>query len=273
MLTTTFIMALAGLSTMIEASPLQARGGSKRGLAFPKQHNGVAGSQWTHKFSGSKVSWMYDWEAVIDGTPLDLEYVPLLHSNQQWCTEGWANNIANAKKNYKVSHVLSFNEPDQIGGGGSNIDVATAVATHKKFVQPLAAQGLRIGSPSVTNADEPNKGINYLKNFMNQCTGCQIDFVVAHYYAWDNAQDFKNYLEKFHKTFNKPVWVTEFGVTSGDANAFLKQVLPWMDAQPWIERYAYHMVAPSIGTSTDKKYLISADGNSLSDIGTTFANA
>ena len=108
---------------------------------------------------------------------------------------------------------------------------------------------------------------------MNQCTGCQIDFVVAHYYAWDNAQDFKNYLEKFHKTFNKPVWVTEFGVTSGDANAFLKQVLPWMDAQPWIERYAYHMVAPSTGTSTDKKYLISADGNSLSDIGTTFANA
>jgi hypothetical protein len=269
MLTSTFFLALAGLSTMIEASPLQPRGGSKRGLAFPKQHNGAPGSQWTHKFAGSKVSWMYDWEAVIDGTPLDLEYVPLLHSNQQWCTEGWFNNVANAKKNYKVSHILSFNEPDQVGGGGSNIDVPTAVATHKQFIQPLAAQGLRIGSPSVTNANEPNKGINWLKNFMNSCNGCQIDFVVAHYYAWDKVEDFKNYLTKFHDTFNKPVWVTEFGVTSGNADEFLKQVLPWLDAQPWIERYAYHMVAPS----TDQKFLISADGQSLSSLGNIFANA
>ena len=115
MLTSTFILALAGLSSMIEASPLQARGGSKRGLAFPKNHNGVSGSQWTHKFAGSKVSWMYDREAVIDGTPLDLEYVPLLHSNQQWCTEGWTQNVANARSKYDVKYVLSFNEPDQVG--------------------------------------------------------------------------------------------------------------------------------------------------------------
>ena len=118
MLTSTFILALAGLSTMIEASPLKPRGGSgKRGLAFPKQHNGVAGSQYTRHFAGaSKVTWMYDWEAVIDGQAVSgLEYVPLLHSNESWCADGWFANVAAAQQKYKVTSVLSFNEPDQVG--------------------------------------------------------------------------------------------------------------------------------------------------------------
>lgn len=53
----------------------------KRGIAFPKQFNGQSGSQWTHAFAGqSQITWMYDWEAVIDGEPIKgLEYVPLLH--------------------------------------------------------------------------------------------------------------------------------------------------------------------------------------------------
>ncbi|RMZ66705.1 TIR2 Cold shock induced [Pyrenophora seminiperda CCB06] len=255
---------------MTEASPLQARGGGKRGLAFPKQQGGTAGSQWTHAFEGTnKITWMYDWEAVIDGQPIDLEYVPLLHSNEQWCTEGWLDNIANARKKYKVSHVLSFNEPDQVGGGGTGMDVASAVATHQAFIQPLAAQGLRIGSPAVTNGNEPGKGMEWLKNFVSSCSGCQLDFVVTHYYAWDKAEDFKTYLQKFHATFNKPVWVTEFGVTSGDADEFLRQVLPWMDAQPWIERYAYHMVAPA----TNTKFLINANGQGLSSTGQVYASA
>lgn len=156
-------------------------------------------------------------------------------------------------------------------GGGSNIPVGTAVDVHKRLIQPLANQGLKIGSPSVTNGAEPNKGINYLKQFMSACgSDCQIDFVVAHYYGTDNADDFINYLIKFHDTFNKPVWVTEFGVNpgQGDANAFLKKVLPFLDSTPWIQRYAYHMVAPDVD---GKSYLVNADGSGLSATGSTYA--
>ncbi|KAL6711899.1 hypothetical protein ACN47E_002942 [Coniothyrium glycines] len=262
------LLTLAGLSTLSEAAALKPRGGGKRGLAFPKQHNGVPGSQYTHAFANApKVSWMFDWEAVIDGEAIDLEYVPLLHSNQQWCTEGWFNNVAAAQKKYKVTHVMSFNEPDQVGGGGSNIPLADAVAAHKQYIQPLASQGLRIGSPAVTNGNTADKGISYLKNFIAGCTGCQIDFVVAHYYAWDKAEDFKNYLTTFHQTFNKPVWVTEFGVTEGNAAEFLTQVLPWLDSQDWIERYAYFMVAPQ----NDQQLLINANGQGLSSVGQVYA--
>ena len=151
--------------------------------------------------------------------------------------------------------------------------VDQAIAAHKKFIdQPLRGKGLKIGSPSVTNADEPNKGINYLKQFMAGCSDCQIDFVVAHYYAWDKVDDFKNYLTKFHKTFNKPVWVTEFGINpgQGDVNAFLKEVLPWMDQTEWIHRYAYHMAAPDV---EGKSYLVNAAGNALTSAGVTYANA
>lgn len=269
MFKSTLLLTLAGLSTFTDAAPLQARGGNKRGLAFPKQHNGVPGSQWTHQFADSdKISWMYDWEAVIDGEAIDREYVPLLHSNQQWCTEGWFTNVAAAQQKYKVSHILGFNEPDQVGGGGSNMDVGSAVAAYKQYIHPLGEQGLRLGSPAVTNGNEPNKGINWLKQFMSQCSDCQVDFVVAHYYAWDKAEDFKNYLQTFHKTFNKPVWVTEFGVSEGNADEFLKQVLPWLDSQDWIERYAYHMAAPADGP----QFLINAAGNALSSTGQIYAS-
>jgi hypothetical protein len=268
----TLFMGLAALGVFTDAAPTKRASAGKRGIAFPKQNNGVAGSQYTKLFKGhDQITWMYDWEAVIDGTPVDgLEYVPLLHSNQDWCTTGWANNVANAKKNYKVSHVLSFNEPDQCGGGGSCMSVDDAVKAHKQHIQPLAGD-LKIGSPAVTNGDGADKGINWLKQFMSGCADCQIDYVVAHYYAWDKAQDFKDYLETFHKTFNKPVWVTEFGVTEGDAPKFLKEVMPWMDSQDWIERYAWHMAAPTTGEG-GLKFLVNEAGNALNDVGQAFAS-
>jgi hypothetical protein len=141
------------------------------------------------------------------------------------------------------------------------------------LIQPFAEKGLRIGSPAVTNAgdNEPNKGINYLKQFMAGCDGCQIDFVVAHYYAWDKVEDFKNYLTKFHDTFKKPVWVTEFGINpgQGDPEKFLQEALPWMDSTEWIERYAYHMAAPDVD---GKSYLLNTAGNALTAVGNTYAN-
>lgn len=148
--------------------------------------------------------------------------------------------------------------------------VSDAVAAYKQYIQPLAKQGLRLGSPAVTNGAGANVGINWLKQFISGCgSDCTIDFVVAHYYAWDHADDFKTYLTTFHQTFNKPVWVTEFGVTSGDADAFLKEVLPWLDAQDWIERYAYHMVAPATSGS---QWLINEAGNGLSSTGQVYAS-
>ena len=64
-----------------------------------------------------------------------------------------------------------------------------AVAAHKQWIQPLVdkypRENLRIVSPSVTNgAKSPQStvmGVEWLKQFLNQCTGCTIDFVGIHW--------------------------------------------------------------------------------------------
>ena len=62
----------------------------------------------------------------------------------------------------------------------------------------------------------------------------------------------------------KPIWLTEFGAsgTAEEQNTFLETVLPWMDEQSYIERYAYFMVADGSLIST---------GTALSTLGNTFA--
>jgi hypothetical protein len=63
----------------------------------------------------------------------------------------------------------------------------------------------------------------------------------------------------------RPVWITEFGLTSGseaEKEAFLKVALPWLDAQKDMRRYAYHMAAKGI--------LINGYGTGLSDLGNVY---
>jgi hypothetical protein len=150
------------------------------------------------------------------------------------------------------------------------MDTDRAVQAHRKYIQPLAGQDLKIGSPAVTSGRDPGKGMDWLKEFFAKCTECKIDFVVAHWYAWDKIEDFKKYMQVMHETFSMPIWITEFGVLEGDADAFLQDVLPWMDEQAWIQRYAYYMVAPSTDQS---QYLIDAAGTGLSSAGRIYATA
>lgn len=92
-------------------------------------------------------------------------------------------------------------------------------------------------------------GLTYLKQFLAGCTGCNIDFIPIHWYG--DASDitgFKNQIAKARVAtgLKYPLWITEFGHTSGtqaQVEAFLKSVLPWMDSQSYIQRYAYFMDA------------------------------
>lgn len=183
----------------------------------------------------------------------------------------WNDHVANADLSaLGIRYLFSFTEPDSCDGKGSCMSVATAVEGYRKFIQPLAGKA-KLGSPSVTSTEgDPNKGIRYLKSFIEQCTGCQIDFVNAHWYAnyQDDAFDnFKAYIDKFYDTFKKPVWVTEFGLWTGSVQQqedFLKKALEYLDKNDNVERYSYFWAHPenSIGAAP----LVSAEG-SLTSIG------
>ncbi|KAG6819990.1 hypothetical protein H0H93_006693, partial [Arthromyces matolae] len=69
-----------------------------------------------------------------------------------------------------------FNEPDL--NSQSNIQPAMAAQLWKQYIQPLAASGVRLGAPAVTNGPS---GIPWLSSFLSNCTGCTIDFIPFHW--------------------------------------------------------------------------------------------
>lgn len=147
-------------------------------------------------------------------------------------------------------------------------DVGVTIAVYQQWIQPLLTKygpGLKLGAPAVTNGPAP-MGLDYLKRFIAGCSGCKIDFVAIHWY--DSAQNvdyFKKHIQDaYTASGNRPVWITEFGPTGTDAEKinFLHQVLPWLDNQNYVQRYAMFMATPG--------ELIKLDGSGLSAIGEAF---
>ena len=74
-------------------------------------------------------------------------------------------------------------------------------------MQPLKAQGIRLGSPAPSSA---LSGKTWLQDFLTACGGtCIVDFIALHWYGINSTQ-FIIYLQDFHDTFQRPIWVTEW---------------------------------------------------------------
>ena len=107
-------------------------------------------------------------------------------------------------------------------------------------------------------------GLAYLADFIAGCEGCRIDFVPIHWYgdAGDVA-GFQRFVTQASEVVEgRPLWVTEFGTTSGSAEEiemFLRKVMEWMDGTEVVERYAWFMLKAG--------NLINADGRGVSKLG------
>jgi hypothetical protein len=74
---------------------------------------------------------------------------------------------------------------------------------------------------------------------------------VAHIPDWYdvNATNFIEYLQDFHDTFQRPIWVTEWACQNfndedeqcsyDDIRTFLNTTQSFMDATDWVERYSW----------------------------------
>jgi hypothetical protein len=228
----------------------------KRGVAFNDAFV-------TDYFTGgsSEVSWCYNWGQTGPGTAAGLEYIPTLWNNDPSRTGSWASAASSAIASGS-GHLFSFNEPDY--SGQANMDIDTAVSAYKQFIDPFAGQA-KLGAPAVTNGGGP-MGLQYMANFIGNCSGCTIDFVNIHWYdSATNFAYFKGHVQDAHTmSGGLPVWITEFAASGSEdeQNAFLEVVLPWLDAQPYVERYAYFMASEGVLLS----------GNGLSTLGATFTD-
>jgi hypothetical protein len=245
-----------------------AKPGNKRGILA----SGHDTSQLVSAFNNSpKVTWLVDW---FSGAPPNLdshiEFVPQNYGKRsdiapdfQW--------TANAKKSVAkgLKHFLSFGEPET-PNDLLHMEPQEAVDLFMKKMQPYA-NDVRLGAPSVT---QPDRDLAWLSQFLDLCdaAGCSISFVCVHW-IWsateDHVQDFINVVTKaIGIAKGKPVWVDNFQATGSNAEQqnFLNGVMPWLEANSNVERYAYVSPARSTGTG-----FLNADG-SISSLGEFYAN-
>lgn len=204
-------------------------GTGKRGLAYTN-----AALTQCFDYDTSQVSWGYNWDSQSRGLSPHFEYVPMMWGLKSWAMDNWFN-AADAALAAGSRHLLSFNEPDM--AGQADLTVSAAVAAHKKYMDPYKGRA-RISSPAVSNA-----GLKWLGSFLDSCTDCTIDFVAVHWYdSASNVAYFKSYInDVIALAKGKPVWLTEFGGSGSQAEQvkFLQEIMPWLDQQAGVERYAW----------------------------------
>jgi Glycosyl hydrolase catalytic core len=242
----------------IESGPPDTNGNSmgKRGLSYNN-------ASLTYLFSNdSAVTWAYDWASFPNGSlPTNLEFIPTLWGLNEDVTSSWFAQASSAIASGS-RHLFSFNEPDI--ETQANIAPDRAAAGFIEYMNPFSDQ-VKLGAPAVTNG-LGSLGLSWLSSFFDACAGrCVVDFVNIHWYgSADGVSDFQLYLSNASalaaENGVKTLWITELR-GNGEIDRqlqFLNSVLPWLDEQGNVARYAWFMCATS-------------DGNLISDDGTESA--
>ncbi|KAI0719820.1 hypothetical protein C8T65DRAFT_34877 [Cerioporus squamosus] len=187
----------------------------------------------------SKVSWYYTYG--ISSVSTRAEFVPMLWGAQQ--ASQWDSDIEAIIQALDVKNALGFNEPNE--PGQSNLSPATAAALWKQHMEPLKAHGILLGSPAPSSS---SNGPSWLQQFLQACSGCNVDFIAMHHYG-TSAQDFISNIENYHNTFGKPIWVTEWACedfnsgsnacSSSAAASFMQSTQAFLDSTSYVQRYAW----------------------------------
>ena len=219
------------------------------------------------------ISWYYDWQPTnnIIGYTGPAVFVP----------EFWDGSYI-TKVSGTSPWVFTFNEPDI--ATQSNMTVAQAIGDWPTVVAD--ADGKLIGAPDVSG-NLVSGGGPWLSSFMSSAdaAGDEVDFIAIHAYPMgvgtetsDQVSTFENYVTSVHAADpSYPIVINEFalvnrntwdptGITPAAEAAFVNQVVPWMESQPWIIGYSWYAAFQG-GVGSD---LLNSDGT-LSPIGTAYS--
>ena len=199
----------------------------------------------------SAVQWYYGW-SFNKPSFAGQQFVPMTWGRPNCNTQS----IKYLIDRKDIDHLLSFNEPDN--KTQSNIeDIDTAIAAY----QSMQLTGLRLGSPALRQEQAFGEG-RWLPRFMLKAKekNVRVDFIAVHWYDWGNQNNNKEtdaltakavferfvvYIQKVHSAYPAlPIWVTEYNAnpkrTSEEIHKnFMQLSTEWMNAQDYIERYAY----------------------------------
>ncbi|KAI1913298.1 hypothetical protein LOZ61_002833 [Ophidiomyces ophidiicola] len=236
-------MVFGLLATAVLAAPAQqprstsssSPSSGKRGLCY-NDPKAVAA------FKGTAAdSWTYNWGSSPDGDE-GSDFVPMLWGPKFF--NGWESTSRKVLSSGR-KFVLGFNEPDH--GEQAYMSPPSAVDAFKKYLTPLANK-VSLGSPAVTNGGG-DMGLTWMRSFLDTCgSNCGINFLAVHWYS--PATEIEGFKQHMNKAIDlakshgiDQVWLTEFqGLGDDQAQInFLKEALPWLNANPAVARYSYFM--------------------------------
>ncbi len=175
--------------------------------------------------------------------------------------------------------VLGFNEPER--GEQANMNPIEAAYAWKQYIEPLRAQGVRLGSPAIASTDQ---GLQWLEQFLNELNkiGGHIDFLALHWYG-RGADNFINWITNTRQRFGNKynVWITEFACTSwnpnqqvsqAEVNEFMRQSLAKLDSLSWVERYSWFGAQRKLDPALGSANCLIAPNGQLSDLGKKYVH-
>ncbi|CAF2767002.1 unnamed protein product [Rotaria sp. Silwood2] len=237
----------------------------KRGLAWPLENTQDS----PHLFANARLAWFYNWSSD-NRSDVNLEFIPMYWSANKEDPAQFANKV----RTQGAKIILGFNEPER--REQANMNATDAAHIWKKYIEPLANEGILLGSPSIASTEE---GLNLLEAFLS--TGCHVDFLALHWYG-RGADNFLRFITKAHERFgNKPVWVTEFACTSWNAghpvsqeeiNDFFRQATTKLDRTSWIERYAWFGATRHLDSALGSGNCLIDNSGNLSQLGQVYVN-
>ena len=229
---------LAFTTTQHRAAAQDSDPGDKRGLSWI----GTSHSDRDNRIfaaDNSPITWYKTWGAWPIREAHGLEFVPMIHS-----LENLDDDIDTIKSG-DAEYVLTFNEPDgDTSGGGTDIDAEDAAKAWEKILE-LRDVGKKISLPATTGSDG---GWEWLNDFNESCwdlyedTGCDFDFVAAHWYG--AFEGLASWAGRLHAAYpNRDVWVTEMALPQpADEEEVLQMMnssLGFLDETDWIAKYAW----------------------------------
>ena len=224
----------------------------KRGLADKYNQcvnwNSTRGFTWNATLNATAAfSWTYNWgTALCPDIPIN-QWVPMIRTHVNLAELMQDNTTLPPRPHGETPrYILGFNEPNQ-----------DTKKKPGKFLTPQDAAKLwpnvefiakrwgipKIGAPVPAGCNHPHS-LLWAKEFLGNCTGCQIDFMTVHYYDC-NVTEFKKTIDTFSKLIpEKKVWATEFNchLAKGPLKRqmdYMKEAVPMLDAHPAVERYAW----------------------------------
>ncbi|OXB17995.1 glycosyl hydrolase [Flavobacterium reichenbachii] len=192
------------------------------------------------------VSWWYNWspqpdtEVNADYESLGVEFVPMVWGK---ITDAEVQTfISNIKPGAK--YLLAFNEPNF--NDGARLTPQEAVNAWANVEKIAAAKNLEIVSASPAYNGPNNYGgysdpVAWHNQFFLLCPNCKVDYIAFHTY--DSTAGSVLGVTGNLKSFNRPIWVTEFAnrviQSAAEKTAFMKEIITGFENDPDIYRYSW----------------------------------